>query len=109
MGAYWRGECTLRQLRVLIEHLPPDSAVHRAARGHNWDDGTYILAEATDAIRALLALTAAVNSKKGKYKPPPPIPRPDQAEDDAEDARDREAEARARHDALKKKLLPARG
>lgn len=37
MGAYWRGEITSRQLRVLVEHLPPDSALHRAHNdGHRW-------------------------------------------------------------------------
>lgn len=37
VGAYWRGEITLRQLRVFIEHLPPTSALHRARMdGHAW-------------------------------------------------------------------------
>jgi hypothetical protein len=103
---YFQGRCSLRQLRVLVEHLPPDSALHRAARGHAWGDDTYILAEAADALRSLVALTAAVNSKNGKYKPPQPLPRPGE---DADQERDREAEARARHDQLKAKLLPARG
>lgn len=37
MGAYWRGEVTARKLRVLIEQLPPRSALHRARNeGQEW-------------------------------------------------------------------------
>lgn len=37
MGRFWRAEISARQLRVLIEHLPPDSALHRARQdGHVW-------------------------------------------------------------------------
>ncbi|WP_458681954.1 hypothetical protein [Prescottella equi] len=37
VGAYWRGEITLRQLRVYIQQLPPTSALHRARMdGHAW-------------------------------------------------------------------------
>ncbi|QOV99504.1 hypothetical protein [Rhodococcus pyridinivorans] len=44
MARYWRGECTLRQLRVLIEHLPPGSARHRqATEGHEWRNNEALL------------------------------------------------------------------
>lgn len=37
MGAYWRGEISARQLRVLVEHLPPRSAYGRARHeGQEW-------------------------------------------------------------------------
>ena len=44
MGAYWRGEITARQLRVLIEQLPPRSALHRARNdGHEWGNTEAVL------------------------------------------------------------------
>lgn len=93
LGEYWRGEITLRQLRVMCEHLPPDSAVHRAARGHAWLEQEYLLAEVADAVRTLAAITVAVNSKRPKsVKMPQPLPRP---VDELEEAQKREREQAA--------------
>lgn len=91
-----QGRVSLRQLRVLIEHLPPDSAMHRAARGHTWSDDTYLLAVIADAVRDHATVTVAVNSKNPRsVKRPDPMPRPvDQAEQERK-AREAEAQAEA--------------
>lgn len=93
LGEYFRGEITLRQLRVMVEHLPSDSALHRASRGHEWREVEYLLAETADAVRTLAAITVAVNSKRPKsVKMPDPLPRP---VDEVEEARKREQEEQA--------------
>ena len=92
MGAFWRGECTLRQLRVLVEHLPPDAASVRAARGHSWGDAEYLLAVIADAVRDQVAAFAKVNSK-GRVPWPERIPRPDEVA--AKSARREETSAAA--------------
>ncbi|CAM4137010.1 hypothetical protein NORO109296_20825 [Nocardiopsis rhodophaea] len=77
---------------MLVEHLPPDSAMHRAARGHAWTDDTYLLAALTDAVREHATLTAAVNSKHpASVRRPEPVPRPvDEAEQAAKAEQERE-------------------
>lgn len=93
VGEYWQGHITLRQLRVMCDHLPPDSPVHRSARGHAWQETEYLLAEVADAVRTLAALTVAVNSKRPKsVKMPKPLPRP---VDEMEEAQKREREQAA--------------
>ena len=74
MGAFWRGECSLRFLRVLVEHLPAGSAAVRAARGHDWQTADYLLAESVDTLRVQLAAFLRVNG--AKVATPKPIPRP---------------------------------
>lgn len=95
LAEYFRGEITLRQLRVMIEHLPSDSPVHRAARGHEWREVEYLLAETADAVRTLAAITVAVNSKRPKsVKMPDPLPRPvDEVEEERKRKRAQAAEA----------------
>lgn len=95
IGEYWRGQITLRQLRVMVDHLAPDSPVHRTARGHTWQDAEYLLATVADAVRTLASLTVAVNSKRPKsVKMPEPIPRPtDEAEEARKQAEREEAQA----------------
>lgn len=77
---YWRGDVTLRQLRVLVQHLPPDSAAGRAERGHSWTDVNYQLADVFDRVGWLISVTVAAADSKGKSKPKPPepFPRPDE-------------------------------
>ncbi|MBB6172172.1 ADP-ribosylglycohydrolase [Nocardiopsis mwathae] len=107
VAEYFRGEITLRQLRVLVEHLPPDSALHRSARGHTWSDDTYLLAAITDAVREHATLTAAVNAKNPRaIKRPDPVPRPtDEAE---QAAREEQAQAlRDGYEAMVARLTPA--
>lgn len=106
LGEYFRAEISLRQLRVMIEHLPPDSALHRTIRGHSWREIEYLLAEATDAVRTLIAITVAVNSRRPKsVKMPQPLPRP---VDELEEAqkRDREQAAEAAYEGLLGALTP---
>lgn len=67
----------MRQLRVLIEHLPPTAATARAHRGHGWVDANYQLADVADLLNNLVAVTVAANSKDGRVQPPKPYPRPD--------------------------------
>lgn len=90
----------------MVEYLPPDSALHRRAHGHTWQDGEYLLAEVADAVRTLTALTAAANSKHPRsVKMPKPLPRPkDEAEEQAK--ADRETEAAAVYDDLVGALTP---
>ena len=77
----------------MIEHLPPSSALHRAVRGHGWQENEYLLAETADAVRTLAAITVAVNSKRPKsVKMPEPLPRP---VDEAEEARKQAERERA--------------
>ncbi|MEU3020087.1 hypothetical protein ABZ635_22130 [Nocardiopsis sp. NPDC007018] len=90
LGEYFREEITLRQLRVMVEHLPQDSALHRAVRGHGWQESEYLLAEVADAVRTLAAITVAVNSKRPKsVKMPEPLPRPIDEADEARKAEER--------------------
>lgn len=106
LAEYFRDEITLRQLRVMCEHLPPDSPVHRSARGHAWQEQEYLLAEVADAVRTLASITVAVNSKRPKsVKMPKPLPRP---VDEVEEARKREREEAAEeaYDSLLGALTP---
>lgn len=76
LAEFWRGERSLRSLRVCVEGLPPDGAVGRAIRGHNWVDANYQLADVFDMLHRLFNLTVAVNSEKPHYQEPKPFPRP---------------------------------
>jgi len=73
---YWRGELSLRQLRVMVEHLPPDSAAHRAAAGHDWQVREYLLAQAVDQLAALFELTRAAHFDPQKFTAPTLVERP---------------------------------
>lgn len=78
IAEYWRGEMSLRQLRVLIQGLPPDSAAHRAAKGHTWQQVEYLLANLVDVQNATFELLRAANSDENNntYTPPELLPRP---------------------------------
>jgi hypothetical protein len=64
----------LRQLRVLIEGLPPASAWHRRRHGHAWGDAEYLAALLVDAMRENTYVTARVAGAKPRR--PKPVPRP---------------------------------
>lgn len=54
MGAFWRGEITLRQLRVLVVNLPPDSALHRARNdGQQWTNVEALLWQLIHHVKIL--------------------------------------------------------
>jgi hypothetical protein len=65
---------SLRELRVLVTHLPPDCATGRTLRGNHWVDREYLLADLVDNVRFLRAEFAY--SKGAKPTKPKPIPRP---------------------------------
>lgn len=74
LAAYWRGEISLRLLRVMVEGLPPDSATGRAGKGRGWDHGDYAAADTVDLLSLLL--TAFLNVNRDPKKPALPWPEP---------------------------------
>lgn len=84
IGEWWRGEITLRQLKVMVEHLPDGSAAVVAARGHGWGAAEFALASLNDVAAQLLEVTRAVNTKDGAFTPPEPYPRPGLAAKEAD-------------------------
>lgn len=76
IAEWWRGEITLRQLKVMVEHLPDGSAAVVAVRGHGWGAAEFALANLNDVAAQLLEVTRAVNSKDTDFHPPDPYPRP---------------------------------
>jgi hypothetical protein len=76
----WRGQMSWRELRVFLQHLPPDSATARAVNPDNaWSLDQHLLAGLADRVGYLAALTAYINTdpkKRGRFTPPKPIPRP---------------------------------
>jgi hypothetical protein len=70
VAQFWRGEMTLRALRVLVANLPPDSATTRAIRGHAWTDRDYMLADLLDTVRYhRVEWATSRGAKPGKPKP----------------------------------------
>jgi hypothetical protein len=65
---------SLRELRVLVANLPPDSATARAYRGHNWGDIEYMIAEILDVVKYHRVEWAY--SKGAKPPKPKPTNRP---------------------------------
>lgn len=113
LAAYWRGEITLRLLRVLVEGLPPTGATARAANGHAWQAETYAAADTRDLLGLLF--TAFVNANRDPKKPAMPWPEPGwrpgdptPEESEATAARDK-ARARAAYDHITSQVLPGTG
>ncbi|EPH40847.1 hypothetical protein ABT390_36550 [Streptomyces aurantiacus] len=102
LAAYWRGEITLRKLRVLVEALPPDSATARAEAGHHWTHLDYAAADTRDLVELLL--TAFINAnrdpKAAALRWPEPSWRPGDAlpEDTSADEEAKRAKARAAYE-----------
>ncbi|MFF7023059.1 hypothetical protein ACFY97_18900 [Streptomyces klenkii] len=93
-----RGRLSWRRLRVLIEHLPPESATKTALRGEftaeelaalaeasdpeagRWSQLEQLTASIADAVRRVEHVLIVANTdEKQKHKippPPEPIPRP---------------------------------
>jgi hypothetical protein len=74
IAEYWRGQRSLRQLRVLIENLPPSSARARKLNGHHWQDIEHLLAIVADRIAEVGV--AQIKQAGGKAKKSKPLPRP---------------------------------
>ncbi len=97
VGEFWRGDLSLRTLRVMVEHLPPDSAMHRAHPEHAGVDRMQSLGfEQVDALNRLWELIRAANSEDSTYQPPKPLDRPWDA---ARRRREQAAEKRLRDQA----------
>jgi hypothetical protein len=101
LAAYWRGEITLRWLRVMVEGLPPDGATARAHNGHAWQPLDYAAADSRDLLNLLL--TAFLNANRDPKKGAPlPWPKPgwrpgDPVPDEAEQT-EKKARARAAYE-----------
>lgn len=76
IAAYWRGEITLRKLRVCTQNLPADNAIARAAAKHSWRDTEFLLAEIGDRVGLLVEMTRAANTEDHSLHTPEPLPRP---------------------------------
>jgi hypothetical protein len=77
---HYRGRLTARRLRVLIQHLPVESALARAMHGEEarWGLTEHLLASAVDQLAAGNWMFAAVHTSEDSSAPerPEPIPRP---------------------------------
>lgn len=86
----YRGRLSLRRLRVLIEHLPPESATKTALRNSipaeeleratgegrpdlaQWSGAEVLLASVKDEVRLLrMVMVAANGGKPGEFEPTP--------------------------------------
>ncbi|MFG3140757.1 hypothetical protein ACGFZA_31700 [Streptomyces sp. NPDC048211] len=78
IAEYWRGEITLRKLRVLVEGLPPTGALGRAITGSPWGTVEYQLAELLDRVgRMEIDFRNANRAEKSPQQEyPDRIPRP---------------------------------
>ena len=74
VAEFWRGQMTLRELRVLVSGLPMDSATGRAMRGHHWMDSDYLLADILDTVKFHRVEWAQAHGAKPAR--PKPVTRP---------------------------------
>lgn len=80
----WRGTLSPRKIRVLVKHLPPESATVRALNPRtpeeeHWTTDRQLLAGICDRVDQLTYTTSilGVDQKhRNKIKEPRPIPRP---------------------------------
>lgn len=85
LGDLWRGQLSLRRLRVLASHLPPDSATAQAVSGN--DDGPLTGWALTDVLLGRVAdelallrwqwESAHLDTKKSRPRKQPPSVLPD--------------------------------
>lgn len=110
LAAFWRGEITLRLLRVMVEGLPPDGALARTAAGHHWTQSDWTAADSRDLLETLLV--AFINANRDPKHPAMPWPerswRPgDPLPEDKQAAADEQrARARAAFDHITSQVLP---
>lgn len=75
---FGHGVIDLNALRVLIQGLPLDSALHRAIpEMQGWTPTEYLLAEAINAVNWTSAILVAVNSESGSVVAPEPVETPE--------------------------------
>lgn len=115
LAAFWRGEITLRLLRVMCEHLPPDGATARARNGHDWTHRDYAAQDSVDLLALLLTQFANAHRDEKKHPQPLPLPEPgwrpgDPLPEDTAAAEDeRRAKARTAYARLTQQLTPGKG
>lgn len=51
IGDFWRGDMSLRRLRVLVQALPAESATYRAAQGNNYGEAEYLLHHIANSLK----------------------------------------------------------
>ncbi|MFF2189237.1 hypothetical protein [Streptomyces sp. NPDC058155] len=112
VAAYWRGEITLRWLRVMAEGLPPTGALARAAAGHHWTHADWAAADSRDLLDMLLV--AFANAHRGEKDPAVPWPEPTWRpgdplpQDTAAVDEEKRAQARAAYERINAQVLPGR-
>lgn len=101
IAEFWRGEITLRMLRVLIQGLPAGNVWQTACTHNPWTDREYLLHDIGDAIRDLTLMVANSNPYRktpvGEEAIRPRIPYPDAPQPTIDD---NDAESRAARDEL---------
>lgn len=105
LAEFWRGEITIRKLRVMVEHLPPDSAHARAHHGNSWRDQEFMLAQIGDTLSVLTEITRVVNSENEQFRQPTPFKRPGDEKRAKKAAKQLERETRALRKTISQ-LLP---
>jgi hypothetical protein len=113
LAAYWRGEITLRWLRVMVEGLPPTGATARAYNGHAWQPLDYAAADSRDLLALLFTAFVNANRKEGTRALPWPQPGwrpgdPTPEESEQRSVQDR-AQARAAYEHITAQVLPGKG
>lgn len=104
LAAYWRGEISLRWLRVMVENLPPDGATARAHNGHAWQPLDYAAADTRDLLNLLLTAFINANRDPQRQRQPLPWPKPGWRPGDplpeqtAEQSEQQQARARAAYE-----------
>ncbi|MFF1498711.1 hypothetical protein ACFVZR_02240 [Streptomyces sp. NPDC058316] len=110
LAAFWRGEITLRWLRVMVEGLPPDGALARAAAGHPWTQADWSAADSRDLLELLFV--AFSNVHRGETAQPIPWPKPSWRPGDplpvdtTAAADEKRARARAAYEHINSQVLP---
>lgn len=94
---YWQGRITLRKLRVMVEGLPPDGALARAASGSPWGATQYQLAEIADRLGRME--TDFRNANRAEGKPQLDYPDPVWRPGDPSPKQKRKAERKAAREA----------
>lgn len=113
LAAFWQGRISLRLLRILVERLPPTSALARAVRGTHWSTTDYHLADISDELATLKTAFLNVHREEGRsplpwpdraWRPGDPVPR-----DQAEDAEAKREQAKATYERVLAQVMPPKG
>lgn len=98
---YMNGLISLRQLRVMVEHLPAEAPWGRSKR-KGWTDEKWLLYDISAHLRVLTTLTRNIHRGKGEAPQQPQfLPSPAGRGDDVADA----PEESPQHEAEKADLL----